>query len=280
MTVASLEAVSKSVKVAPWGTRPILHDVSIAVGEREVVGFVGHNGAGKTTSIKILAGLIRPTTGRATLFGESPDVAAARARMGYSPESPRLPELLTAREVIRLHELITGASAGLRVLERVGLASSADVVVKAMSKGMKQRLSLALALLCEPAFLILDEPMSGLDPVGRAEVAEIIRQEHLRGASVLFSTHVLSDVGSLCDRIVVMRRGSVALDRPLRGEKTRWRISLVDGGVVPVDEASDPFAEARRLEAAGRPVSTVSRSQVDLEALVLPLLTANGAQAS
>jgi ABC-2 type transport system ATP-binding protein len=210
--------------------------VSFAVDRGEIFGFLGPNGAGKTTTIKMLTGLIRPTSGTAKVFGKTVPSPEAMSRVGFSPENPYVYPYLTPREFVTL----LGQLSGLRgrdlrqrvggALERTGIAYAADRPARRLSKGMLQRTGLAGALVSDPELLILDEPMSGLDPVGRKEVRDLVLEERQRGKTVFFSTHILSDVETMCDRVVILRQGSVVVSGKvrdlLRQEVRRTEITL------------------------------------------------------
>ncbi len=196
--------------------------VSLDVAQGDIFGFLGPNGAGKTTTIKMLTGLIRATSGTATLFGKAIPSPSAMARVGFLPENPYVYPYLSPREFVSLCARLSGMGGrGLggkveRILERVGMGHAMDRAVRALSKGMLQRVGLAAALVHGPELLILDEPMSGLDPMGRKEVRDIIVEEAKNGRTVFFSTHILGDVESLCDRVCILRRGEVVRSGMLR----------------------------------------------------------------
>ncbi len=191
--------------------------VSFEVNEREIFGFLGPNGAGKTTTMKMLTGLIAPTRGRASIFGIPAPSPDAMGRVGFLPENPYVYAYLSPREFVTLCARLSGVpGAGLgkrveRSLERTGVAYAMDRPVGTMSKGMLQRVGLAAALIHEPELLILDEPMSGLDPVGRKEVRDIILDERKAGRTVFFCTHILSDVEMMCDRVCILKKGEVVV---------------------------------------------------------------------
>ena len=192
-------------------------DISFQVERGDIFGFLGPNGAGKTTTIKILTGLISPTEGRAELFGQAVPSRQALARIGFLPENPYVYPYLTPAEFVVLCGRLSGLGAGAardrtrQVLGQVGIAYAADRPVRRLSKGMLQRTGLAAALVADPELLILDEPMSGLDPVGRKEVRDLIVDERRRGRTIFFSTHILNDVESLCDRVAILRKGEVVV---------------------------------------------------------------------
>lgn len=198
----------------------LLHDINLAVPAGSCHGFVGPNGAGKSTTLRILMGAARPTTGEVSLFGVPSTVPRARAQVGFAPDIAAHPPTLTALEVCTLHEALLGATNGGGVrpdeaLRQVDLFGRRDSRVGSFSKGMQQRLSLAVALLGAPRLLVLDEPMSGLDPTGRELVRQVIRERHQAGVTVLFSSHVLSDVAELCDGVTVIARGRTIYSGPL-----------------------------------------------------------------
>jgi ABC-2 type transport system ATP-binding protein len=190
-----------------------LTDLSLDVAPGEVFGFLGPNGAGKSTTIKLLLGLIRPTSGEAHLFGVAAGNPASRRRVGYLPENPAFYDFLTAREYLRFVGTTFGMptdvlrSESTRILELLDLTAAADRPMRGYSKGMVQRLGLAQTLLHNPDLYILDEPMSGLDPIGRALVKEIILDLRKQGKTVFFSTHVTADAERVCDRIGVIVGG-------------------------------------------------------------------------
>ncbi len=187
--------------------------LSLEVGRGELFGFVGPNGAGKTTTIRTAMGLIRPTKGKVTIFGHPAGSRAARERLGFLPESPYFYDYLTARELLDLAGRIFGLPAAARraragkLLERVGLGDAADRPLRKFSKGMLQRAGLAQALMNDPELVVLDEPMSGLDPLGRKDVRDLMVELHEAGKTIFFSTHILPDVEALCDRVGVIHQG-------------------------------------------------------------------------
>jgi ABC-2 type transport system ATP-binding protein len=239
--------LAKTFKVGLFG-RPVaaVKGVSFDVRRGEIFGFLGPNGAGKTTTIKMLTGLITPSGGEAFLFGRRVSEPEARARVGFLPENPYVYPYLTPREFVELCGRLSGMrGAALRarageVLDQVKIAYAADRQVRRLSKGMLQRTGLAAALVSDPEMLILDEPMSGLDPVGRKEVKDLIFAERDRGRTIFFSTHILGDVEAMCDRVAILREGRVvvsgALRQLLRGEVLGTEIALAG--------ASDALCEA------------------------------------
>ncbi len=210
-----------------------LEGLTLRVEEGSIFGFVGPNGAGKSTTIKILVGLIAPTRGRAAVFGEPVPSPGSRLKVGYLPENPSFHEFLRPLEVLEFLGRMSGlAGPDLRrraeaMLERVGLAGARDLTVRKFSKGMVQRLGLAQALLHDPPLLILDEPMSGLDPIGRKEVSDLIADMRRQGRTVFFSTHILNDVETLCDRVGMLLAGGLVAQGPLD--------ALLDGSIRAVE---------------------------------------------
>ena len=212
--------------------------ISFEVEQKSIFGFLGPNGAGKTTTIKMLTGLITPSGGRATIFGEPIPSPRAMKRVGFLPENPYVYPYLTPSEFVELCGRLSGLSGrALRdrsreVLKQVGILYAADRPVRRLSKGMLQRTGLAAALVADPELLILDEPMSGLDPVGRKEVRDVIVDERKNGRTIFFSTHILNDVETLCDRVTILREGSVvvsgALSDLLKREVRHTDIVLIE----------------------------------------------------
>ncbi len=234
--VLAVDRLKKTFKKPFTGTKvEAVREVSFSVGRGEIFGFLGPNGAGKTTTLKMLVGLIKPTSGRATLLGAEVPSPAAMRRVGFLPESPYIYPYLTPREFVSLCGRLNGVH-GARlakrveeVLERTGLGYAMDRNVKALSKGMLQRAGLAAALVHDPELLILDEPMSGLDPVGRKEVRDLIVDEKAAGRTVLFSSHILSDIERVCDRLCILKKGEVVVSgkvSELSGEAQASEITL------------------------------------------------------
>ncbi|WP_309229522.1 ABC transporter ATP-binding protein [Blastococcus sp. TML/M2B] len=223
--------------------------VGLEVGRGEVVGLLGPNGAGKTTVIKMLLGLVRPDAGEVVmLLGQPAGDPAARARVGYLPELFRYQPWLSAAEVLELHVRLSGAavSADERrdVLALVGLAERARDRVGGFSKGMQQRLGLAVALVARPELVVLDEPTSALDPLGRVDVRDIVLSLKARGVAVLLNSHLIGEVERVCDRVVILDRGRVAASGTLTELLGQHEVRLHLTGLPATGEA--------RLAAAGR----------------------------
>lgn len=222
--------------------------MSLEVGRGEVVGLLGPNGAGKTTVIKMLLGLVRPDAGEVVLLGRAATDPQARARVGYLPELFRYQPWLSATEVLDLHVRLSGTAVPVAerrdTLALVGLAGRADDRVGGFSKGMQQRLGLAVALVARPEFVVLDEPTSALDPLGRVDVRDIVLSLRSRGVAVLLNSHLIGEVERVCDRVVILDRGRVAAAGTLAELLGQHEVRLHLTG-LPAD------AEAR-LAAAGR----------------------------
>jgi ABC-2 type transport system ATP-binding protein len=208
------DALTKTYRVGFWGRRVrAVEDLSFDVLPGEIFGLLGPNGAGKTTTLKMLLGFVKPSSGQAWISGHGVGTVASRRSLGYLPENPALYEFLRGDEYLVFVGRLAGMSrtdarrrAG-ELLERVGLAGRADRPIRKFSKGMVQRLGIAQALIGDPRIVILDEPMSGLDPIGRKDVRDLILQLREEGRTVLFSTHILSDVEAICDRVGIMVEG-------------------------------------------------------------------------
>jgi ABC-2 type transport system ATP-binding protein len=190
-----------------------LDALSLEVQRGEVLGLLGPNGAGKSTTLKLLTGLLKPSRGQAWLFGESVEHPRSRRKLGFLPEQPYFYDYLSGLEYLEFVARLSGLSgvdASRRArhwLARVGLGERPGLRLRKYSKGMLQRLGLAAALVHDPELLILDEPMSGLDPFGRRDVRELILEQRARGVTVLFSSHILPDVEMLCDRVAIVLQG-------------------------------------------------------------------------
>ncbi|HEX2330864.1 MAG TPA: ABC transporter ATP-binding protein [Candidatus Angelobacter sp.] len=217
MHAIEIEGLSKSYSVGflKKQLRPALKGLTLAVNAGETFGFLGPNGAGKTTTLKLLMGLIFPTAGSATILGKpyhDPDV---RKRIGFLPEQPYFYDYLSAPEVLDYYGRLSGLSASTRkqrvpeLLHQVGLGDVGNKQLRKFSKGMLQRVGIAQAIVHDPEVVFLDEPMSGLDPLGRHEIRELIQGLKDAGKTVFFSTHILSDAEALCDRVAVVHKGEL-----------------------------------------------------------------------
>ncbi len=258
-----------------YGGVTALAGVNLQVGEGELVGLLGPNGAGKSTLVKIGCGLVRPSGGRAEVFGRPAGSREARRALGYLAELFRFPGWLRADEVLRLHQGLVG-SAGAEsergeLLELVGLADVGRRKVDQMSKGMQQRLGIAQALIGGPRLLVLDEPTSALDPAGRRTVRTLLEELRGRGVSVLLNSHLLSEVELVCDRVVIITRGKVvAHGRPDELTQARGVTVETDQGEQRFDIGRDEVPElVARLVAEGRRIYGVQVVRSTLEEVYL-----------
>lgn len=258
--------LSKTFRLGFWMRRvEAVRGISFDVHRGDIFGFLGPNGAGKTTTIKVLTGLISPTGGSAELFGKAVPDPASRRRIGFLPESPYIYPYLTPTEFVQLSGRLSGlGGTALRdrvrdVLRTVGMSHAADRPARKLSKGMLQRTGLAAALVADPELLVLDEPMSGLDPVGRKEVRDLIVDEQRKGRTIFFSSHILSDVETLCDRVAILQSGRVVvsgrLDELLRRDAERANVVLADVGDAQKKALADNWGTVGTV--AGRLVLTV-----------------------
>jgi ABC-2 type transport system ATP-binding protein len=217
MPAVEILGLEKTYSVGFWRKRPkcALKPLHLSVEEGEIFGFLGPNGAGKTTTLKMLMGLVFPTGGSARILGLDVNDPQVKAQIGFLPEQPYFYDYLTAHELLDYYGRLSGVSGkGLssrmdKVLERVGLRDVKGVQLRKFSKGMLQRVGIAQAILHEPKIVFFDEPMSGLDPMGRREVRDLMEQLKQEGKTVFFSTHILSDAEALCDRVAVIHQGEL-----------------------------------------------------------------------
>ena len=252
MAAIEILGLEKTYTVGFWRKRPqrALQPLHLSVEEGEIFGFLGPNGAGKTTTLKILMGLVFPTSGSARLLGREWTDPEVKAQIGFLPEQPYFYDYLTAHELLDYYGQLSGlAEKGRRlrieqVLERVGLTEVKGVQLRKFSKGMLQRAGIAQAILHDPKLVFFDEPMSGLDPLGRREVRDLMEQLKHEGKTVFFSTHILSDAEALCDRVAIIHKGE------LRGTGTVQELtSNVQGKVEVVWQGTQVPASIKALGA-------------------------------
>jgi ABC-2 type transport system ATP-binding protein len=312
MTDAAIQ-IENLTKDYPHGflhlkTKRSLEGLTMRVEEGEVFGFLGPNGAGKSTTIKLLVGLIFPTAGTAHILGKPISDIAMHQDIGYLPEQPYFYDYLTATELLdyfaRIHNLKAAGRRDRveRMLKKVGLETARKIQLRKYSKGMLQRVGLAQAILHDPRVVILDEPMSGLDPLGRREVRDIILELKREGRTVLFSTHILSDAEMLCDRVGVIAGGTLrGVGAPdeivgikahgmeilfeFAGENTaapalfskatrtgnRYRLQTDEGEL---------YATLEQLRSAGARILSVAQVKASLEEYFMHLIAADRAQAA
>src|SRR5216684_2513228 len=262
--------LTKDYAVGFWRPRPYraLDRLTLHIEPGEVFGFLGPNGAGKTTTLKLLMGLVFPTSGRAELLGRPVGDVSAKRRIGYLPEQPYFYDYLTAEELLGYFAGLFGYSGAerrsrvSRLLDEVGIGAERRLPLRKFSKGMLQRVGIAQALINDPELVIFDEPMSGLDPLGRRDVRALILRLRDRGCTVFFSSHVLSDAEALCSRVAILAKGRLVatgrLSEMLAFEARGWEL-IVAG-------ASEPL-----IAALGSRVQRVARLGPDRYQLELPM---------
>ena len=238
-----VEELTKDYAIGFWRKRPYraLDRLSLTIDTGEIFGFLGPNGAGKTTTLKLLMQLVYPTSGRAEILGHPVGHVATRQRIGYLPENPYFYDYLTAEELLSYFAQLFGYAAADRakrvaaLLDRVGIGAERRLQLRKFSKGMVQRVGIAQALINDPEVVFLDEPMSGLDPLGRREVRELILELRDQGRTVFFSSHILADAEALCSRVAVVAAGRLAaagrLSEMLAFQVRGWE--LVMAGLRP-----------------------------------------------
>ena len=218
-----------------YGPLRALGGVSLDVERATVFGLLGQNGAGKTTLIKILLGMLAPTSGSAHLLGRPVGSVEARREVGYLPEDHRLPEYHTGPSLLDVYGGLQGLPRQERrrraaeLLDRLGLAGREKLRIRGYSKGMKQRLGLAQALLHRPSVLFLDEPTDGVDPVGRKQIRDLLLAERARGVTIFINSHLLGEIEQLCDRVAILRKGQLAIVGTVAevvGAKTTWLVAF------------------------------------------------------
>jgi ABC-2 type transport system ATP-binding protein len=261
------EALTKDYAVGFWRPRPYraLDSLSLHVERNEVFGFLGPNGAGKTTTLKLLTELLYPTSGRISVLGKPPGHPDVRRRVGYLPEAPYFYDYLSAEELLNYFAGLFGLRGAARtarvssLLDRVGIAGERRLPLRKFSKGMLQRVGLAQALLNEPELVFLDEPMSGLDPLGRRDVRALILELRDRGCTVFFSSHILSDAEALCSRVAIVVGGQLVtsgrLSDILAFEVSGWELVMTD--LQP--------AALESLGSAARKVTRISEGRYTIE---------------
>jgi ABC-2 type transport system ATP-binding protein len=262
--------LTKNYSVGFWRKRPYraLDALSLEVQAGEVFGFLGPNGAGKTTTLKLLMQLVYPTSGRAEIFGRPVGDPAVKRRLGYLPENPYFYDYLTAEELLSYFAGLFGygpaerRARAARLLDEVGIGRERRMQLRKFSKGMLQRVGIAQALINDPELVIFDEPMSGLDPLGRREVRALILQLRDRGCTVFFSSHVLSDAESLCSRVAILAKG-----RLMKSGRMSDMLDLqAHGWELVVASVNDQLA--RTLETRARRMTKIGDGRYTLE---LPL---------
>ena len=212
----SIKGLTKDFSIGMRGLKlRAVDDLNLEVGDNEIFGLIGPNGSGKSTTIKVVLGLLDASAGECQIYGKPSHAVAARHSVGFLPEAPYFYRYLSGRELVRFYARICGVSRGnieeqvAEVIELVGMSEAAHRRVSTYSKGMLQRIGLAQALVHDPQLVILDEPTAGVDPLGSAAIAEIIRELKRRGKTVLLCSHLLAQIEGLCDRVAILHRGKL-----------------------------------------------------------------------
>ncbi|HXD31646.1 MAG TPA: ABC transporter ATP-binding protein [Pyrinomonadaceae bacterium] len=290
MPIVEIENLTKDYEVGFWRKRKVraLDGLSLTVNQGEIFGFLGANGAGKTTTLKLLMRLIFPTSGKAQILGHEIADISMHQRIGYLPENPYFYDYLTAREFLDYCAELFGYSAADRrrksedLLRRVRLdEKSWNTQLRKFSKGMLQRVGLAQAVINDPEVVFLDEPMSGLDPIGRREVRDLIASLRLEGKTVFMCSHILSDIEVLCDRVGIMKRGKLAHIGNLDELRQRaGETSVIEIIATSVDEATFksklPANSPATISATAGGLRIQVQNERDVDAMLAVLRSAGG----
>jgi len=278
--VLEVNNLQKSFATGFLGTKvSVLRGVSFNVREGAVVGFIGANGAGKSTTIKSILGLIKPDSGEISYFGQKKFNPDLFKKIGFLPERPNFYKFLTGKEFLSYYGRLSNKLSGAKlkeqidiVLKKVHLFEDKDKLIKSYSKGMVQRIGIAQALIHDPQFIILDEPLSGLDPDGRYQLTQIIKQAANDGKTIFFSSHLLDDTERLCDDIVVIKKGLItfqgSIDEVLSQTKSSYTISFSNAGKrssLVVEDEETLNKEISNLVAKKINITDVSRKNKSLE---------------
>ncbi|MCQ4322997.1 ABC transporter ATP-binding protein [Stutzerimonas stutzeri] len=267
MNAVEIQGVSQR-----YGSMTVLHDLNLTLGEGEVLGLFGHNGAGKTTSMKLILGLLTPSEGQVHVLGRAPQDPEVRRQLGYLPENVTFYPQLSGRETLRHFARLKGAAVKQvdELLEQVGLCHAAERRVKTYSKGMRQRLGLAQALLGEPRLLLLDEPTVGLDPIATGDLYQLIDRMRQRGTSIILCSHVLPGVEAHINRAAILAMGqlqavgSLAQLRIEAGLPVRIRASGIDDSAGWLQRWGDAGHSARSLGEHSVEVSAINGHKLPL----------------
>jgi ABC-2 type transport system ATP-binding protein len=286
MAVVEIHNLTKDYEVGFWRKRKVraLDGLSLNVEPRQIFGFLGANGAGKTTTLKLLMRLIFPTAGRANILGQDISDISMHQRMGYLPENPYFYDYLTPREFLNYSGQLFGLDSATRkrraeeLLTRVNLdQKSWDRQLRKLSKGMLQRVGLAQALVNDPEIVFLDEPMSGLDPVGRREVRDLIATLRTEGKTVFMCSHILSDIEVLCDNVAILKQGRLAhagsLDELRARESNLIEIVATGANETVLREKLDGNAQVL-IDAGGLRIQVHNENEID--AVIAAVRKANG----
>lgn len=277
MAALEIQGLAKSYPVGFWRKtlKPALQPLHLQVEEGETFGLLGPNGAGKTTTLKLLMGIIFPTAGTAQILGRHFHDPEVKKQIGFLPEQPYFYDYLSAPELLDYYAQLSGVTAGERreripaLLERVGLADAGKKQLRKFSKGMLQRVGIAQAIVHDPKLVFLDEPMSGLDPLGRREIRELIQGLKDEGKTVVFSTHILSDAEALCDRVAVIHKGElrgIGVVEALKSA-TADQVEVIWHGAAALSAVSGLLKESRATGDTVRAVVAAGNADALLEKL-------------
>ena len=265
-TIIEIENLSKQYRKGFFMTRvSALEALSLEIYKGEIFGYLGPNGAGKSTTLKLLVNLIHPSSGKITIMGKDPSAKQVRAAIGFLPENPSFYDHLKVRQLLDFYGKLFGLGRSerkiriARLLDLLNIEREADKTIRQLSKGNIQRVGLAQALINDPSLLILDEPMSGLDPIGRRELRDLILQLKQQGATILFSTHILPDVETICDRVGMIISGRMRKVGPLS--------DLIEPKTISY-EASFSGVNKEALEAFGEEIDFVGHSENEVTVVI------------
>ena len=283
--VVSIKGLSKTYSAGFWKTKRVvaLDDLTLQVEENEVFGYLGPNGAGKSTTLKLLMSLIYPTSGTAKILGNSVSEVSTRQFIGYLPENPYFYEYLTAEEFLSFYARLLGFPPGetkdrvAYYLKLTDIFHSRKLQLRKFSKGMIQRIGIAQALINDPKVIFLDEPMSGLDPLGRREVRDLILKLKNEGKTIFFSTHILNDVEILCDRVAVLNRGKLIGSGKLRdliSKEVKYIEILISG--FSYELSRNLFDPSIPITESGSTLRLEVNADTKLSDIINPVEQANG----
>ena len=281
--ILEITHVDQVFRTGFWMNRTqALHDVSLSVPARSIFGFLGANGAGKTTLIQLITGLKRPVRGTVRIAGHEASTPNARSRIGYLPERPYFHEHLTGQGLLEYFGVLSGMTRSRidarisEVLSIVGMRDARKIELKHYSKGMLQRIGIAQAILHDPEFLVLDEPMSGLDPIGRKEIRELIVKLASEGRTVFFSTHVIPDVEAICDQVGLIEKGRLIGSGPIRKFLGRGpvQVEVAFSGIPESDAQRIPHLESARAIPEG--TRAILPNEDAVEPVLREILAARG----
>jgi len=281
-TILEVQGVKKTFRIGFSRTLvEAVKEVSFRVGRGDIFGFLGPNGAGKTTTMKMIMDLIRPTAGTIRVFGHSPGSLEARRQVGYMPEHPYFHDYLKPMELLDTFGRLFGLDRRERrrrseiLLDRVGLTHATNRALRRYSKGMLQRFGMASALIADPQLLLLDEPLSGLDPIGRKEMKDIIVDLKKAGKTVLFSSHILSDIELLCDNITMIHQGRLLYSGGIGEFLNRGKREVEINAVGVSDSLRAEFGDlVLRLDPMGDKLKLIAASE-DVQTVLSMLIARN-----